>query len=319
MKRMLATTRLTPITAACLLMVGLFASAAIADEGTYDLGPRWVEGQTATYRGTTTRMTTTKVKAPDLDPPANSNVTRYVSEVKWEVDKVADDGSVEATMTVTDMYVVLEGPDGEEMKVDRKSADERLKPLQTLVKALIGTPVKVELDATGHVTKIDGWQAVRDNAGPAGKALTKRDFEESASELAALMGGAAGVAPGDSWNEKPQWDHELGTIEYDSQYTLSGVEQIADVPIAIVNEKAKMKIIPDKDKLKGPGGAEIKLDVKQAQRNTQIMFDLSRHEVVGSHADQTLNVQMSFTLQGKSFVTTITQQTSSQLIRLSEE
>lgn len=302
--------------AACLLLGG---AVHADDDASHDLGPRWVEGQKASYRSTTKRMSARQIKATGLDAPAVKSVTTFVSDVDWRVDKVNDDGSAQATMTVTDLTITIETPTGETLKVDRRRADKGVESVQQLVKALVGKPMEVDVDSTGHVTQVKGWKSIKADAGEAGESLTERDFVETASDLAVIMGGPADAAPGKTWNEKPEWDHELGTLEYDSQYELTGVEPIAGVPIAIVAETSKIKLDLDKDKITQPPNAQVDVKLTEGARTSQIMFDLSRHEVAGAHSDQKLVIEMTVSFQGRSFSTVMEQETSSQLIRLSEE
>lgn len=305
-------TLLTMLTAA-LTVSSLALAEPTAD--TVDLRPMWHDGQTARYEATTTRHTTTELSAGGQNRTTQMKVETNAT-VTWRVTKADQEGGGVGEMTVEAMRIAMTGPDGQTLSMDdRGKGDDRLKPLAELLKAMRGTPVTIHVSPTGQITRTSGWKAIRTNGGEAAAKLEERDFVEMASDLAWLVGGAADRKPGDTWKEKFNWSHDAGDLQHDSRYRFEGVEEITGVPIAMVTRSAKLKLVPKQR----DGGPPMTVRMTKGEQNSQMMFDLTRHEIVGQNVDRTLGVHIEITLGNRKLTTRVTEQVNSQLLRVEEK
>jgi hypothetical protein len=299
---------------AAVLTVSSLALAQPAAE-TVDLRPMWQDGQTARYDATTTRRTTTELSAGGQNR-TNETKVEMTATVAWRVTKASKEGGGVGEMTVEAMRFAMTGPDGQTLSMDdRGKGDDRLKPLAALLKAMRGTPVTIHVSPTGQITKTSGWKAIRTNGGQAAEKLEERDFIEMATDLAWLVGGAADLKPGATWTEKFNWSHDAGDLLHDSRYRFEGVEEIAGVPVAMVTRSAKLKLVPKQR----DGGPPMTVRMTRGEQNSQMMFDLTRHEVVGQNVDRTLGVHIDITLGNRKLTTRVTEQVNSQLLRVEEK
>ncbi len=301
----------------CLALLG---APARAQDETHDLRPIWRTGQKSTYEGKSNRLVKRRLILPGIETQEIETSFVFTSKFEWEVTEANPDGGGTARMTVVGLEMVLTDAKGEDHKITKSSAEEGYEPLQDLVGAMIDKPLTVEIDATGRVTSIKGYKAVINQAGEAGESLTERDFIEMAYDLAVLVGGAGGVSVGDSWNDKPEWDHEFGSLKYDTDFTLNGVETIAGIPVALVGADTEIKFKFDKSKLtEGNDGPDIGVKMKDAAQAGQYLFDVSRREIAGAFVERTLAFEMTISAQGRVIKQQIENQYTSELIRASEQ
>lgn len=304
-----------------LLAMGLAVAVAPAhaQDEAHDLRPIWRTGQKSTYEGKSVRSSRRTLSIPGVPAQEVSTAFAVTSEIEWEVTKADPDGGGVASMTVTDLTMTLTDARGEDHKITKSSADEGYEPLQTLVKAMLDKPITVEVSPDGRIESIKGFKAIKNKAGDAGESLTERDFIETAYDLAVLVGGAEGVSPGDTWSDKPEWDHEFGSLRYDTDFTLNGVETIADIPVALVDAETKIKFKFDKSKLmEGNDGPDIGVKMKNGEQAGQIMFDMSRQEIVGAFFERSLEFEMNISAQGRTIKQLISNEYTSELVRKSE-
>ncbi len=300
-----------------LLVVLLIASTTFAQDAPIltDLRPLWQTGQTATYRATTTRKTRTSVEAGEHSRSGETQIA-VNADVTWRVTEANEDGGGTGEMIIDDITLTITGMNGQTSTADGRGAGgEKLKSLDDLLGAMRGVVVTVNVDSTGHISSVSGWETIKNNAGKMGDTLEERDFVEMATDLAWLVGGQAGMKPGSQWDEQFNWSHEAGDLLHDSQYTFEGVEEIAGVPVAMVTRRSKLRLNP-----KMPDGAPpVDVRITGAKQQSQIMFDLSRHEVVGQHIDRNLTAQISMNIGPRTITTTIDEHVSTQLLRTSEK
>jgi len=291
------------------------AAAAQAVATPVDLRPRWEDGQSAKYKTITRRVTTAQVKGMSKPRRTVMDVTAIVD---WRVVDAAPDGGGRCTMTVEDLKVNLTGATGEKQAVTADRADEELKPLQQLLRAMIGKPVTVQVAGDGRVTGASGWQAIRNASGEAGKNLTEADFLESAAELASIAGAPADADAGAAWAEKFDWDHEMGKLHLTADYEVTGIESVAGIGLVTVESESSVKFTPDTSKLDN-NDADVAIKLLKGAEKQNVMFDLSRHEVAGRDITRGLLFQMDLTYEGRTFQQIIQQQLRTQVLRLDED
>jgi len=304
----------------------LFAPAALlphgqaqnaAGERTADLRPLWRDGQSARYEVRTTRVTT----STNADGQAQTRTVEVEAVIDWTVTDTADPAGGAVDMAVTQMTLNLDnGERTFEVTADR--APEPLRPVRDLVRAFTDHTVRVTVDASGRITGVDGWQAIRADAGVAGESLVEADFIEMAVELAPLAGGARQREPGRTWTESFTFSHEFGQMRLASEYQFVGVEQIADIPVALVNRESEIDYRLDRERTgmdQSNDAFSIDWRVLEAEQSAEIMFDLTRHEVVGMNMSRSLIFEIDTRIRDRNRTGRMTEQLNTQILRLSEQ
>jgi len=302
---------------AVLLLTAAFARGQEeAGNDSVDLRPLWEDGQSARYEVRTTRVS----NSTNQDGQRQTRTIDLTTELTWSVTDAAEGGGGTVSMSIDDMELSLTA-DGETLEVTADRAPEPLEPLRDLIRAFTSRAVTVEVDADGRVTGVDGWRAIQRDAGNAGEALTEADFIEMASEIAPLAGGQP-RAPGATWTEPFTFTHEFGEMNLTSEYTFAGVEQIAGAPVAMVNRESEIEFKIDRQRTgMDQSNDDFSIDwrANDAEQSAQIMFDLSRHEVVGMNLDRSLAFEINTRFGDRSETTRMTEQLNTQVLRLAEE
>ncbi len=308
--------RIIAALAVALLLAPLAPAQDIAGAvpDSIDLRPIWQTGQTSRYRLSSERLTTAQVL--NVGKPRSTGM-KVLADVTWQVTDADPDGGGACRMTIDRMVMLVSDAQGQKAKITRDSAPEKLKSAQTLLRAMIDKPLTVKVAPDGSVRDVAGWESIRNNAGEAGKNLTESDFVETATDMALLVGGTAAADVGDAWNEDFNWSHEMGELQLDTTFKLQGIEAIAGIPIATIQADSKVNVAFDKQKLAKANDVKVKL--KKGQETGQIIYDPTRHEVVGRNTDRDLVFEMKLNVSGRQFTQVIEQRLNSQVIRLEEK
>ncbi len=301
----------------CMCLI-LTQAASAQDAETYNLRPHWTQGQTARYEIWSSRTQDVSMTFAGQKRDAQI-VMSSEGEVLWTVDQVKADGSSVCTMTIDWLAVEMAADGGKPLKNDSRKGSGDIEPFQKLLKAMTGVPLKVSVAADGTVTKVTGMKAISSRMETDFKELVPEelDFIESATDLATLVAVPESVTVGKKWDADLKWTWSdtpfEGHLKHDMKYTLAGVEEMAGLQIAVVEGKSKLKLDVDRSNLpEGMPPTDVKLVKGESQ--TQIMYDMSRHEAVGRHTSQsttidftvrlpnnnTLNRRLVETLQGQS-------------------
>lgn len=300
-----------------LAVVVLMSGAAFAADagGGVDLRPIWKQGQASRYQ--LTQMEVTRMAIEGIGQPQEST-TQITGQISWKIDRVDENGGGVAIMTMDTLTMKMTGPDGQVIEVSERKADSpAAKALQPWINAMVGSPLKVTVEADGKIGTVDGWRAIAQKAGEGSK-IDELYFQEVAMDLAVLVGGKKDQQPGATWNHRYTGSHRLGKVDYDNRYELSGIEQIAGVPIAVVQRTSKMKFEPDLTDL--PADApKVNVKTRQASNTSQIMFDTTRHEIVGMNIDQALEIEIGVNVSNRNIIRTTSESTSTQLLRIEEK
>ena len=283
----------------------------------FDLRPIWKVGQTARYKLTQAELTrATLAGLPGAEP--QESLTEISGEVTWKVTDVSDAGGGTATMTIDTLSMKVTGPDGNVVEVTPTKAPESGKSLQDWLKSMIGSPLSVEVTGESQIGVVKGWKAIQQKAGDAGSKLNEDYFREIAMDLAVLIGGKEGATLGSKWHYKYTGDHRLGKIDYDITYEVAGTETIASIPIVLINRNAKMKFEPDLTDL--PKDAPpMKFKTLEASQTGQIMYDTTRHEIVGINIDQVLDIEVGMQIADHKITRGNRETTNTQIMRISEK
>ncbi|QNN22883.1 hypothetical protein HED60_11595 [Planctomycetales bacterium ZRK34] len=313
MKMIHSATRPLVLTLLLTLIAPAVASAQDAD--TLDLRPMWTEGQTSRYRITQTELTIQQITG--LTDAVESTVN-LEAELTWTVTKASADGGGTAVMSLDKIWMKVTDPSGNSVEEDGRSGNEATASLRTWINAITNAPLTVSVESDGSIARVEGYRAIQSKAGEAGDNLDERYFREVAMDLAVLVGGQADARLGKAWTVDHDTSHRMGEIHFETTYKPTAVESIAGIDVVMIDRNSKMRFTPDLSDL--PADAP-KLNVRtvEASQSGQVLYDTSRHEIVGGHGEQTLALEISFTVGGRNITRTSREVTSSQIIRISEQ
>ncbi|MEZ6193213.1 MAG: DUF6263 family protein [Phycisphaerales bacterium] len=309
-------------TVVAFLYLTIVPHASAQDAQTYDLRPQWEAGQTARYEIWTSRTQHSVVSLADQKRTTDMNMVSE-GEVTWTVDRVKPDGSAECTMTL-DWLTLDYSANGKTLKNDSRKGSGEIESIQALLKAMAGVPLKVSVAADGTITKVDGMKTMAGKLGADQKDLVPEelDFIETASDLATLVAAPESIGVGKKWDTKLKWtwsDQPFeGFMHHDMSYTLTGVEDLAGLPVAMVEGKSRLKLELDRSALPdGMPPADVKL--VKGELLTQVMFDLSRHEAVGRNSVQTTTVDFTIKMPNATISRRLEETLRGQALRIEEK
>lgn len=279
-----------------------------------DLRPVWETGRISRYQLSTIVNYTMHTAS---SPEPRTSAIQVTTESTWTVLEANPDGGGSCELMINKAELKLTGADGAVTTANDVEGEEGAEPYHQFAAGLVGTPITVEISPEGRVQSVAGWEPIRDNSGPLGAQLIDLDFREIAYKLAPLAGGTVEVAPGAQWNEQFEFDDILGRIDQDSQYEFIGVEEMAGIPIAMINRKSSLSIIPDEQE-DVPEGMDMSMDVLEATQTSQIMVDMSRHEVVGMNIDKVIESRVTMQFGERQYISTTRREANIQCIRIAE-
>ena len=217
---------------------------------TIDLRPQWTAGQTSRYEFWNQMQQTAEATLGDRSQTTTGTI-EVEGEVTWTVDKVNADGSSVCTMTLDWMKFTNTPGEGTAMVIDsRKSASADTKVMHELLSAMAEVGLTVEIAPDGHVTAVKGLDKMKNKTSQPDFIPTELDFEETASDLAAIAYAPQPFAyesagGGKAWNADFRWEHDLGKMNQKWAYELARVEDIAGVPEAVVTGEGRFKLDPE--------------------------------------------------------------------------
>lgn len=267
------------------------ASAALEQGKPITLRPDWHAGQQATYRAWNKRVQRITGSVDDK-PSHNMKITTIeTSEVTWKVDEVHSDGSSDNALTIKWVAITVTDPKGKTHTVDtRKELPADAGAMGEALKAMTGVALHVTMDAAGKVTRVTGMDAMPQVHGQ--PAMTDEQAVEIASGLVCLRFNPASATIGQVWHGRYTTPLGKAHLSYETDYTLASVDRPAGIPVATVTAKSRVGLrLPDEAKR---NGAQVQLTTGTAE--SQIMIDLSRHEVVGQNATRHLVIQTDLTI-----------------------
>jgi len=304
------------LTTALVLSVCTIAPAQPAAVQPLDLRPNWTPGQTSRYRITQTEINIQQIQNMT---EALETTIQLEAEATWKIIDAPDNapgGTAELTLDAIQM--TLTDPSGDTLDEDGSSNNQATAPLRQWINAVTGSPLTVVVNPDGSIGKVEGYQPIQNKAGEAGQRLDEAYFREIAMDLAVLVKGPADAEPGDTWKHTHDSSHRLGAVTHNTTYELRGLETIAGIDIALIDRTAQLKLTPDLSDL--PADAPpMNVRTTEATQSGQLLFDLSRHEMVGAHSEQTLAVEIQVNLAGRQLTRTSREVTSMQILRISEE
>lgn len=313
---------LAVLVGALMCLVCLPATLHAQDDPAYNLRPRWVEGQTARYEIWNSRTQHSTVTLAGQKQSSDMQMTSE-GEVTWTVDQVKADGSATCTMTL-DWLTLDYNEAGQSFSNDSRKSKGDIAPYHALLKAVTGVPLKVSVDADGTITKVDGIKAIAAKIGADLKDIVPKelDFIESATDMAALIAAPESAKIGDKWDTDVKWTWAdrlfEGFMQHDMTFTLSGIEDMEGVPVAVIDGKSKLKLEVDRSKLpEGMPPSDVKLAKGELQ--TQVMFDLTRNEAAGRNTVQTTTIDFTIRMPNATISRRLEETLQSQVLRIEQE
>ncbi len=291
---------------------------ATAEPSAIDLRPNFVAGRNATYeywqQADIQQNFTIGTQQREMTMTLETNGRMY-----WEVLSVRPDGSARCGLTIQWLTLRATSSDEPPVEVDtRRAAPSHPmgKRMHETLSAFHNQRVEVDLSAQGTVTALHGMDSLQRRLEAAGgeKAPKLLDYEFLAETLACLPAAPAEARRDTSWRHELSETSALGERREDTTYRLVGVESIAGIPVATVHSQAEVAITFDKD----DGSLDLRSGGGSA--TMQVMYDLQRNEVVGSHRVVTANVTASSSeADGPQFSSRLRVEAQTQFLRIAEE
>ena len=285
-----------------------------ANTHTVDLRPHFKPGRTARYKVWTMRTSDTK-------GPRRSSQRRKLEvegEITWRVQEVQDDGSATCSMTIEWMTCTVTASDGSETFNDSREGSGEDENLHRVLVAMSGVPFTFEVAGDGMVQSVAGTDAVHDATEEGDPVPEDLDFIESATDLALLAAAPRQIESGGAWDVDFTWTDVWGKVDHQMKYSLSSVETVAGITVATVHGEASVSFDPDLSKV--PAEApQPDFELTEGKVESQVMFDLSRHEAVGRNTIESRSIRVTLEGPVNTVVIDRKERTHSQVLRIAEQ
>lgn len=295
------------------------AQTMLVDDQAVNLRPMFKVGRTSRYSFWSQRDRTVDVQ---FNGNQQSTAVRmnFEGEVTWDVKSVNPDGSATCVMTYVFVVATIKTPDEPEKVEDSRQGPGENEQIHRFLQAMAGAPIEVQVAADGMANSVSGDQLILQRLGEELKAMAPAQEEhlESATELGTLPGAPEKLAVGSDWTKTYDWKHELGRKKMTMTYRLAQVEAIAGIPVATINTSANMVVDPDYSKIPADG-PKVNIRQTKGEYQGQIIFDLQRHDTVGSNTLTNTGFDITITLpNNQTIVRQISEKNQSQMLRIEE-
>lgn len=237
-------------------------------------------------------------------------------EMTWTVREVRDDGSAEVEMVYDVLELSFTPPEGEPQSATSREAGG-FEPLKDLCDAVAGTPLTVTFAADGSVEELEGYEAIEEKAEFPEGVPDRLDFLESVTDKICLPGAPAEAEAGDAWEQQFAWNHRMGKMAYDTTYELVGVEPMAGIPVATIRSESELELEVDREDMP-PDAPPIDTNMESASASEDVLFDLSRNEVVGRYGAEEHVINIDINAPQARMNQRITQTATHKLLRIEE-
>ncbi len=309
---------LIALTVCCALWSTAIAADAAdspAKEAAIDLRPRFKSEASAKYSIWSSRKQVATLSLAGRERTLETTLETE-GEVLWKVEQINADGSAECTMTL--LWIKSTASSGEKtLTNDSRKDSGDTEAFHQMLQAMANVPLTVTVNADGSIAKVTGMNAMQAKVEEPKMIPDELDFKETASDLAFISSAIAGAKVASTWDNEEAWNHELGKLQYQTKYEVKAIERIAGIPVATVTGKSRIQL--DVDQSKFPPGVTPEIRMSEGEANTQIMFDLSRHEAIGRHSTQRTVIEVNIPIQGKVMKRVEEQTVKSQALRIEEK
>jgi len=304
--------------ALCSALTLALCVSARAEEAALDLRPHFHKGRTSRYELWYERHVITTVSFQGRSETIRQRF-HYDGEMRWQVDSVAPDGSATCTLTVDWLVLTSSIADRAPQRNDTRKRTGDNPSLHEFLKAMTDKPLRFRVSADGQIQKVEGVAAVRaDTPKGLADAVLDEQFIEMAYDLAVVPDAPAEAWTGSRWSFAFRNLHELGWLGEKAAFALSGVEQIAGLPIAIIDATDRLTFQPRLPDLPADG-PDVSVRMPSATGRRQILWDLTRHEAVGRNSTQSRTFQVRMAYRGQTVTRTIEETSQQQILRLAED
>lgn len=307
-------------TLAFLFVAVLLTVPARAQESTANLQPNFVAGQVSRFELWSLRQQHVTMQVGRGSREADTRIEMN-GQITWTVDRVEPTGGATCTLVIDWLTLNVIAPDGSVMNNDSRQPRGDIEVAHGMLRAMTGTPLTFTVAADGSILSVRGHEAVNARLPEGTRALPEADFMEMAVGLATLPHAPAEATIGSVWNHTFTSSHDLGWMNEESRYQLAGIEEIAGISVAMVNTTSKLRLEPDLQKMGVPPEVPVTVRMNNASSQGQIMFDLSRREVIGRNHTQSTSIQIETPIPNtpQRIVQTIDETVQSQVLRIAEE
>lgn len=297
------------------------AAAGVGDDGSVSLRPAFVAGQSCVYRFEGLRNQKAETTFAGRTQAITTDIVNQ-GEMSWTVDRVKADGGAECTMTLLWMTLDITSSEGEEQKNDSRKSEGDIPLLHDLLQAMSGKPVTVEVNPDGSIESVRGLEAIRAAAENPELVPDERDFRETASDATTLPFAPAALALGDDWTSRFTWRHELGDATQRWTNTLTAVEVVDGVKLAVIDQEQTALSIDSSSLTENlPAGApRPSLRVTEHSGSNRVLFDLTRSEAAARHSQTLVAAEVTLPLgEGRRAVTRFEERSTNQMLRIEEK
>ena len=285
------------------------------------LRPDFVAGRACTYRFEGSRSQKADTSFGGRSQSATTEISSR-GEMSWTVDRVKPDGGAECTMTLTWMALDVKAGPNPLQRNDSREGSGDIPLLHDLLEAMSGKPVTVVMNADGSVASVRGLDAIRAAAENPDMVPDERDFTQTATEAATLPFVPPVLPIGGEWKTSFTWRHELGDASQKWTNTLTAVETVEGVELAVVDQQLtalSLDASPMAENLP-PGAPVPSVRVTDSSGSNRVLFDLTRDEAAARHQRTFIAADLTIPLpDGTRAVTRFEETATDQLLRISEE
>ncbi len=285
------------------------------------LGPAFTEGQSCTYAFEGVREQTAETSFGGRSQTGTTNIANR-GEMSWTVDRVKPDGGAECTMTLLWMTLDVTAGPNPEQKNDSRQATGSIPPLHNLLQAMSGKPVTIVMNPDGSVASVRGLDAIRSAADNPEMVPDERDFTETASDATTLPFAPAMLAVGGDWKTSFTWRHELGDAAQKWTNTLTAVETVDGVELAVIDQERTSLALDASPMAKNlpPGAPRPSVRVTDSSGTNRVLFDLTRSEAAARFSTTFVAADLTIPLpDGKKAVTKFEETATNQMLRIRED
>ena len=287
-----------------------------------NLRPHWAEGQSSRYEFWTTQQRTYSIATSGGHKDSAERTIETTGEITWQVDRIRSDGTSTCTLNIDWISATFTDHEGQTRTTDSRKSNGDTKELYALFKAMTSVNLKFEVGTDGTIESVSGTNAMRRKAKDSETIPEDLYFIETASDLATLVGPPKKLAIGKNWKTDFKWNYDAnflihGFLHKNITYTLKSVEELEGIQVATVHGKAKLKLEPDQTDF--PDDAKIDIELSDSSHETQVIFDLTRSEVIGRNTTEHLTIDATIRSTQRSVSQRIEETTQSQVIRISEQ
>jgi hypothetical protein len=255
---------------------------------------KWPAGNRYVYRMDLDQHTTTKI--PQMPKPIQQHLTMALTYALSVLKETPEGGrELEMEFLATEMEINTVGQNAIKFNSKDTPTNEAPNPMSEPFRNMIGSKVRLEVNAEGRVTNVIGledWAKNIASDDPSAQMMTQQ-FNEGFFRQIADFGRGLSTKPveiGNTWQTKLEVPAGgLGKIDVDVKTTLKGFVSHDQPHCAVLDTKGTLKGTPGTES--GPAGNRPKMLLDRGQVTGTSWFDPELGVLIESTADQTMAVK----------------------------